>query len=121
LPEHFIEILQERRDEIVAAEGARLRGVLAGRLEALNNMLADTEMARLDILRLETRLYERAAGAGEMEGARATAQRRLRLPPGHLSWPFQGEFWADELGYYRVNAISECPESMQVGIETEDE
>jgi tetratricopeptide (TPR) repeat protein len=121
LSEYFVEILQGRRDAIVAAEGSRIRGVLSGRLEALNNMLADTEMARLDILRLETRLYERAAGAGEMEEARNVAQRQLRIPPGHLSWPFQGEFWADELGYYRVNAISECPESMQVGIETEEE
>ncbi len=118
---HFTTLLESRRDEIVAAEGARLRGVLSGRLEALNNMLTDTEMARLDILRLETRLYERAAGAGEMEEARRSAQRQLRVPPDHQNWPFQGEFWADELGYFRVNAISECPTSMQVGLEVAED
>jgi len=121
ISEHFSETIGSRRDEIIASEGARLRGVLAGRLEELNNMLADTEMARLDILRLETRLYERAAGTGELEEAQNMAYRELRVPPGHIQWPFQGEFWADELGYYRVNAISECPESMQVGLETEEE
>ena len=114
-----IDAIEARISELRDAEGARLHDTLAARAEGLNTMLADTEIARLDILRLETRLYEQAASMGEMEEARRLAARQLRTPRGHVRWPFQGEFWADELGYYRVTAKPECPASLQVGTDSD--
>ena len=81
-------------------------------------MLSDTEIARLDILRLETQLYEQAAAIGEMAEARRMAQRNLRVPRGEQRWAFQGEYWADELGYYRVTAVPECPSTLQADTQT---
>jgi len=110
-----MEWVSARRVELIQSEGARIKAYLSGQANALNTMLSDTEIARLDILRLETRLYEQAAGLGKMADAARLAQRKLRVPRGQQAWPFQGEFWADELGYFRVTATPQCPQSLLAG------
>jgi hypothetical protein len=37
-------------------------------------------------------------------------QRGFRQPPGYVMWPFEGEYWIDELGYYQVDTLDECKE-----------
>ena len=27
----------------------------------------------------------------------------------HERWPFEGEYWKDELGYYRFRVVNKCP------------
>ena len=34
---------------------------------------------------------------------------RIDLDDEHLFWPFNGEYWRDELGYYRYKIRSVCP------------
>jgi hypothetical protein len=109
------EWVSARRIELIQSEGARIKAYLTGQANALGTMLSDTEIAHLDILRLETRLYEQAAGLGKMADAQRLANRKLRVPRDKQSWPFQGEFWADELGYFRVTATPQCPQSLMVG------
>lgn len=104
--------VKARRDSLIDSEGARIKTFLQFQANALGTMLADTEIARLDILRLETKLYEQAATLGEMEKAKRLAQRKMRVPRGHQRWAFQGEYWADELGYFRVTAQPVCPSSL---------
>ena len=107
------EWVSSRKQALIQSEGQRIKGYLEGQANALGTMLTDTEIARLDILRLETQLYEQAAAIGQMADARKLAQRNLRVPRGQQRWAFQGEYWADELGYFRVTAVPECPSSLQ--------
>lgn len=43
----------------------------------------------------------------------------VRVDDEHLFWPFTGEYWRDELGYYRVRLMNRCarnaPEGAPVG------
>ena len=107
-----MEWVVNRRAELIQSEGARIKSYVEAQRNALATMLQDTEIARLDILRLETQLYEQAAVLGEMEEARRLAQRQLRVPRGQQRWAYEGEYWADELGYYRVMAKPVCPSSL---------
>ena len=107
------EWVSSRKQALIQSEGQRIKAYLEGQANALGTMLTDTEIARLDILRLETQLYEQAAAIGQMADARKLAQRNLRVPRGQQRWAFQGEYWADELGYFRVTAVPECPSSLQ--------
>jgi tetratricopeptide (TPR) repeat protein len=34
--------------------------------------------------------------------------KRTDVPPGSLYWPFEGEFWRDELGFYEYQIRSDC-------------
>ncbi|MCB9792436.1 MAG: tetratricopeptide repeat protein [Alphaproteobacteria bacterium] len=107
-----VAMVQARHDAIVAAEGGRVREGAQAASAELTQMLNDTELAKLDMLKLETRLYEQAAQSGQMAGIEKKARRDVRVRKGYVSWPYEGEIWADEIGYYRVNAIPECPQGL---------
>ena len=67
------------------------------------------------MLQMEQRLLERASVMGEMPEAKRRVKRKLRGRVNQRIWPWQGEFWADELGYYRIDSKPDCPEGMQTG------
>lgn len=107
--------VSERRDALIQAEGERLRDEANAMADRLDGMLTDSEMSRLDMMQFETRLYEQAANTGRIEDAKAQVSRKLRVKKGQQVWPFEGEYWADELGYYRIETRSDCPASLQAG------
>jgi tetratricopeptide (TPR) repeat protein len=48
----------------------------------------------------------------------AAAKRRadeIRADDEHYVWPFTGEYWKDELGYYRVKIVNRCEKSAPEG------
>jgi len=80
-----------------------------------------SDMARLiDVLESETELiaFETTKGEKEMLETRTDptarlASQRLERPAmpgqGHEYWPFDGEYWPDEIGYYRYTIKDACP------------
>ena len=49
---------------------------------------------------------------------RTVAKRRaeeIRVDDEHIVWPFTGEYWRDELGYYRVKVANKCAKSEPEG------
>lgn len=109
--------LLERRAQLVESEGTRIKGHLeAARLE-LKGMFADVQVTKLDMMQFEASLYEQAAATGQLaEAERLNRLRRFRRS-GARVWPFQGEYWADELGWYRIQAAPDCPASLTPGQE----
>lgn len=105
--------IRDRRDEIVRSEGERTRDKLQARTDRLGEMLTNVEISKLDMLQFETRLYEAASVTGRLSDKKRTVIRQHRVRKGWVHWPYQGEYWADELGYYKVNAIPECPAGLR--------
>jgi tetratricopeptide (TPR) repeat protein len=104
------------RDVIIRREGERLISQARAARDELKEMLESIELTRIDLLTLEADLYSRAAATGttiEYED-RKTTLRTLRKK-GKQVWPFQGEYWVDELGWYKVTARPDCPVGMQRG------
>lgn len=104
-----------RRDALIRAEGQRIQDKAADMEALLGQMLSDAEMAKLDMLQFETRLYEQASVRGDMLDTRDTVVRKKRVKKGYRQWDYQGEYWQDEVGYFRVNAKPDCPAGMSVG------
>ncbi len=109
------EWVTERRDQLVKDEGRRIAARISEQEAQIGTMLGDTEIFTLDILRMKTMLYEQAANTGKSLEAARTVQREERIRKGWREWPYEGEIWADELGYYRVDAVPECPAGMRRG------
>ena len=42
-------------------------------------------------------------------------RREIRVDDEHNMWPFTGEYWRDELGYYRVKVANKCEKSAPEG------
>ena len=70
--------VQNRRDAIIQAEGLRMRGRVGLMQDKLQQMLDDSEMSKLDIMQLETRLYQVASQTGKMPDAKRTVSRKLK-------------------------------------------
>ena len=83
--------------------------------DELAGMLGNAEMNKLDIMQMEARMYERASFTGVMETAKKTVDRQVRVKQGYRLWPYEGEYWADEVGWFRVDTKAECPESLRSG------
>ncbi len=108
---------QARRDAVVGAAGQRVLNRAESARTELREMLSGIEITRLDLLNLEAQMYEKAAATGKLEyGDPIGRLRKLSKDRvGFRVWPFQGEYWMDELGWYRIDSRPDCPSDMAAG------
>jgi hypothetical protein len=85
----------------------------------LDEMIQSSEISKLDMLQMEQRLYEQASRVGEIADAKRVVKRKLRKKVDTRVWAWQGEYWADEVGYYRIDSKVDCPAGMQSGVPTQ--
>jgi tetratricopeptide (TPR) repeat protein len=82
-----------------------------GRYERLTNELQDF-MNQIDAVDLEVATFERGQLSQEMQAQQVTAERagggKVEVDEEHQVWPFDGEYWRDELGFYRQAVTSQC-------------
>lgn len=107
------EQVRARRKVLIEEEGSRVQARASKMAEQLDGMLGDAEMSKLDMMQFETRLYERASQTGKLPDQRRQVERAIRVKKDQHGWPWEGEYWADEVGYYRVNTQSDCPASLR--------
>ena len=106
------ERLQNRKAAIIQAEGARIAKDLQTKADQLQSQITSLQISKLDILDMETQMLNRAAETGKMEETKRQVRREKRIRSGEVVWEYQGEYWADEVGYYRLNTKSDCPASL---------
>ena len=106
--------VEARKAEVIRTEGDRIHDRVASMEIGLANFVDNVEVSKLDIMQMETRLYEQAANLGAMPEPPRKVSRSLRMERGYLYWPWEGEYWADEVGYYRVDAKPDCPASLKM-------
>lgn len=109
--------LAERVAAREAVEGQRLLDQLTAQRDELADLLSNIELTRIDLLSLQSELYQRAAAGGALPAPAPDARqaRRDLRRAGKRVWPFEGEYWVDELGSYRVRTRPECPDSLVRG------
>jgi hypothetical protein len=82
-----------------------------GRYERLIVELQDF-MNQIDAVDLEVATFERGQLSQEMQSQQVTADRAsggaVQVDEEHQVWPFDGEYWRDELGFYRQQVTSQC-------------
>ncbi len=84
------------------------------------------ELAQLikRVIKIEYEILQGQRGALEQEvieeqqiinGPNAKRSDEIRVDDEHEMWPFKGEYWRDELGYYRVRIGNKCQHSAPEG------
>ena len=107
--------VSERRDELVQAEGLRVQRRVQSMETELAELLANSDVTKLDLMQMESRLYERASFTGKLPEGKRRVKRQARAKVTERLWDWQGEYWADEVGYYRIDTKPECPEDLMQG------
>jgi tetratricopeptide (TPR) repeat protein len=82
-----------------------------GRYTRLTEELQDF-MNQIDAVDLEVATFQRGQLSQEMQAQQITAERaaggKVEVDEEHQVWPFDGEYWRDELGFYRQQVTSQC-------------
>ncbi|MFT5460004.1 MAG: tetratricopeptide (TPR) repeat protein [Myxococcota bacterium] len=117
LAERALQWLEARRGDIVAEQGERVLSRSRMAQVELAEMLTGIEITRLDLLTLEAQMLERASVTGTLEFGDNIGRLRdmKKKQKRKWVWPFQGEYWADELGWYRIDTRPDCPDNMANG------
>src|SRR5262252_7910532 len=76
------------------------------------------------VIKIEYEILQGEKGALEQEviqeqqiikGAKGRRPDEIRVDDEHNIWPFTGEYWRDELGYYRVRIANKCKNAAPEG------
>jgi tetratricopeptide (TPR) repeat protein len=87
--------------------GDLARGRYNRLIDDLNELLN-----QVDTVELEIATYERGGLSAELQQQQTELQQsgglEVHVDEEHQMWPFDGEYWRDELGFYRQQVTSRC-------------
>lgn len=99
--------LQLARDIAVRNAGQLARERYQRNLDELNEHLRDSAKILIDITAAKRNQLD-AAIAGSQVTATESERNIVKPDEEHVIWPFDGEYWRDELGFYRQTITSKC-------------
>lgn len=110
LREDLLEALAQQKQLVRQIGGRFVEGRLADMARLIDLLEGDRELIAFEATKGEKEMLEM-----RFDPAAQLASQRLSRPPmpraGHEYWPFDGEYWPDEIGYYRYTVKDACPGS----------
>jgi hypothetical protein len=95
------------RDLAIRNTGALARERYQRNLDELNEHLRDASKILVDITAAERHRLEHDVLTGRPQKYEPVTYV-VTPDEEHVIWPFDGEYWRDELGYYRQVVVSKC-------------
>jgi hypothetical protein len=102
------EALTAERDQLIQEAGARARQKLEYELDQLRTLLAQALRIQIEVSRKEREALEGSLAAGGQVEVVRDLQFSYAVSDEHLFWPYEGEFWRDELGTYAYTLTKGC-------------
>lgn len=96
------------RSEATMRADEWLREYLQRRVDEIDRQVRRGEMMLLDYIQGQRNLLDIKLKRGQVEKVESSAWGRVQGDEEHVIWPFDGEYWRDELGTYRQNILSTC-------------
>ena len=103
------ERLAAERGKLLDEAGARSRAKLEYERDALKDLLQQALRIKIEVSRMEREALEGALtrGGGQVDVLR-DYRYSTAVSDEHLYWPYDGEFWRDELGTYTYTLTKGC-------------
>ena len=96
------------RDLAVRNAGTLAKDRYQRYLDELNEHLRDASKILIDITAAERNKLDQQIVSGQLSKEDAQTYGRVDPDEEHVLWPFNGEYWRDELGFYRQVVVSKC-------------
>ena len=100
--------LKLARDLAVRQAGELALGRYQRYVDELNEHLRNGEKILIDITAAQRNLLDEKLQTNQVSKAEAKIFGVVKPDEEHVIWPFNGEYWRDELGYYRQVVESAC-------------
>jgi hypothetical protein len=100
--------LAEARQRAINNAGELAKSRYRRNISALEEHLRNGEKILIDITAAQRNLLDEKLKAGQVTAADSKIYGVVNPDEEHVLWPFDGEFWRDELGFYRQVVESAC-------------
>jgi hypothetical protein len=100
--------LKLARDLAVRQAGELALSRYQRNVDELNEHLRNGEKILIDITAAQRNLLDEKIQKGQVSKAEAKIYGVVKPDEEHVLWPFDGEYWRDELGFYRQVVESAC-------------
>ncbi len=110
LARHLQERLNKERQQLVTRAGVMARGKLELELANLRTLLGNGERIKFETTGKEKEFLEEQLQAGGRKAIVKQYRYSVAVADDQLYWPFQGEYWRDELGTYEYTLTKGCVE-----------
>ncbi len=99
--------IEKDRQRYKRKAGLTLLREVAGQKKNLEDLLVQSEIIRFEVVDAQRQDYEFKMSNPDVSALDAN-QIDFAVSKEIIYWPFNGEFWADELGYYRYTEDGNC-------------
>jgi tetratricopeptide (TPR) repeat protein len=100
--------LETDRKKLVEEAGARARQKLEYERDALRDLLEKALRIKIEVSRKEREALEKTLSKGGPVDVLRNYRYSVAVSDDHLYWPYDGEFWRDELGTYTYTLTKGC-------------
>ena len=100
--------LKLARDLAVRQAGELALSRYQRNVDELNEHLRNGEKILIDITAAQRNLLDEKIAKGQVSKAESKIYGVVKPDEEHVLWPFDGEYWRDELGFYRQVVESAC-------------
>jgi tetratricopeptide (TPR) repeat protein len=104
--------LRADRAALVSEAGARTRAKLEFERDQLRQLLAQALRIQIEVSRKEREALEGSLAKGSQVDVVRDLKYSHAVSDEHLYWPYQGEFWRDELGTYSYTLTKGCKDRL---------
>jgi hypothetical protein len=104
--------LKGERQKLVDEAGARARQKLEYERDALRELLQQALRIKIEVARHEREMLEGSLAKGGQIDVIRNYRYSVAVSDEHLYWPYEGEFWRDELGTYSYTLTKGCKEHL---------
>ncbi len=112
LAKRLVEQLAAEKVGLVEEAGARARGKLEYERDQLRTLLAQALRIRIEVSRKEREALEGSLAKGSQVDVVRNLKYSHAVSDEHLYWPYEGEFWRDELGTYSYTLTRGCKDRL---------
>jgi hypothetical protein len=106
--------LKAERTKLVEEAGARARQKLEYERDALRELLEQALRIKIEVARKEREALELSLSKGVPVDVVRRYKFSTAVSDEHQYWPYEGEFWRDELGTYSYTLTKGCREAPTV-------
>lgn len=108
LSPYLKQILEQDRQRLKRRAGLLLLSEMASQANYLNDKLTQSEIIRFEVVDAQRVDYSYKASNVELADSASALDLDFATAVDFIYWPFNGEYWADELGYYQYTEQGSC-------------
>jgi hypothetical protein len=110
LAKNLQDLLKKQRSALIQKAGLMAKAKLEAEQSQLRTLLGNAERIKFETTTKEKEFLEEQLQAGGRRAIIKKYRYSVAVNDDQLYWPFQGEFWRDELGTYQYTLTKGCIE-----------